>query len=76
MASDVGRLLGDGPSRLARPPVTAQVVKVVDGQAWVAPLGTAVDAPIGPCLGPVTVPGDVVLVVFTDAGPWVAQVAP
>ncbi|MBZ5736499.1 hypothetical protein K8Z61_18565 [Nocardioides sp. TRM66260-LWL] len=70
MADSISRLLSGTPPRLDRPPVTGQVVKVDDIGSWVAPIGTIADSPIGPCRGPATAVGDVVLLVWTDDGPW------
>ncbi|GAA4117389.1 hypothetical protein GCM10022215_17960 [Nocardioides fonticola] len=69
-----GRLVGDTPGRFARGPVTARVVKVDPTGAWASPLGTSTDSPVGPCLGPSPAVGSVVLLVFTDDGPWIAAV--
>lgn len=69
----LGASLGGGPV-LDRGPVTGQVVKVAADGAWVAVLGSAVDTPAGPCRGPSVVVGDVVLLIDTPQGPWIAAV--
>lgn len=55
-------------------PVTGRVVLVDATGSHVAPLDEDVSQPIGPCRGPAVEVGALVLVVFTDHGPWVAQV--
>lgn len=56
-------------------PFTGQVVLVDDTGIHVAELDEDTQHPIGPCRGPDVEVGDVVLVVWTSHGPWVAQVA-
>ena len=49
------------------------VVVRVEGGTFVAELDDDTDQPIGPCRGPLVDVGDVVLVVWTAQGPWIAQ---
>lgn len=54
-------------------PATGRVVRSDESGVWVAPLGSDVARPIGPCRGAVGIAvGTLVLLVQTDQGPWVA----
>lgn len=75
-------LLDGRPSRGARAPVTGTVVRRDSTGVYVVPLDDDTRHPIGPCRGGVRGSGDdatqlrrgtVVLVVFTEAGPWIAN---
>lgn len=59
------------PRRTDDRPVTAEVVLVDDTGIHVAPLGADTAQPVGPCRGPALTVGDLVLLVWTDDGPWV-----
>lgn len=67
-------LLARQRSRTDYPPATAQIVSVTPRDVFVAPLGGDRQHPIGPCLGKKTGlnVGDIVLLIFTDGGPWIA----
>lgn len=79
-------MLAGRPARITRPPVTATVVTSDETGVYVVPVDGDTRHPIGPCRGGtrlvlvddalVTRPLPVnaaVLLVFTDAGPWVAN---
>lgn len=79
-------ILEKRPSQITREPVTATVVVSDNTGVHVAPVDSDNRVPIGPCLGatrPALVDGELVdrqlpvgaavLLVFTDAGPWVAN---
>lgn len=81
------QLVDRQPAKITRDPVTATVVTSDDSGVYVVPIDGDNRHPIGPCRGAsryalnedgdlVTRPlsaGVVVLLVFTDAGPWVAN---
>jgi hypothetical protein len=55
------------------PPVTGTVVRADDSGVWVAPLDGDTRHPLGPCMGAGgCVVDDIVLLIQTDQGPWVA----
>lgn len=74
--------LGGRPSRATPTPVTGTVIRGDQSGVYVAPLDDDTRHPIGPCRGGIVGTGadahqlrrgTVVLVVFTDAGPWIAN---
>lgn len=70
---DLDQLATGKPRTIPRPPVTGRVVKIAGG-VWVTPIGGDLRHPIGPCRGGVAaVVGDVVLLIFTQERPWIAQ---
>lgn len=76
--ADFEQVLNGRPHKIPRPPTTARVVRV-DGGIFAAPLDADTRHPIGPCRGPGVGPagvmvGDVVLLVWTNERPWIAQV--
>lgn len=54
-------------------PVTARVVRVDPSGVWAAPIDGDTRHPLGPCMGGAgCAVDDLVLIVQTDQGPWVA----